>query len=185
MNTPHDSAADSDQDQQTDQQTDQQGPRKKLTLPDLSGIATPLKRRPRSLKHGLVDLDDVDCVPGPLFINWINITKTKLMEREKQLLIRRIDTIKRTIRDTFEQFNEQYLNNNNIRAVTNLDALLSEINMGDFIAPCIEELECELNNWEGTKSKKVTDSTQYRQYFRFAALHRIDVQYILIFDTNH
>ena len=118
------------------------------------------------MKDGLVNLDDVHVVPGPLCVNWVNITKTKLLEREKQLLTRRIDTVKRTITETVDTFNRQYLDNDRIRSVGNLDDLLSQINMGDFIKPCTEDLESELNNWEGTKSKKISAFTQYRQYFR-------------------
>jgi len=137
-----------------------------LRLPDLSDIQTTRRRRARSVRNSLIDLDDVVCAPGPSFVNWIAITKTKLLQREKELLIRRIDTVKKTVMDTIEQFNQEHLGKKNIRSVDNLDSLLSQINMGDFIVPCTRDLQQELHQWEGTKSKQAADFTMYRQYFR-------------------
>ncbi len=52
------------------------------------------KKRHRSVKNGIIEIDDIDEGPGINFYNWIRITKLKLAVKIYQSLSRKHNIIK-------------------------------------------------------------------------------------------
>ena len=65
-------------------------------------------KRHRKLKNVLVDIDSVTIDHGDNYINWINLTKTKLKKREKKLLLIRIAMIESIVKTSLNDINLNY-----------------------------------------------------------------------------
>ena len=56
-------------------------------------------RTPRQPKTAIIDIDFANVEPGDNFINWIDLTKQKLKERERKLLTIRISEIESIVNE--------------------------------------------------------------------------------------
>eukprot|EP00484_Ammonia_sp_Unknown_P026661 CAMPEP_0197036298 /NCGR_PEP_ID=MMETSP1384-20130603/13849_1 /TAXON_ID=29189 /ORGANISM="Ammonia sp." /LENGTH=690 /DNA_ID=CAMNT_0042466465 /DNA_START=262 /DNA_END=2334 /DNA_ORIENTATION=+ len=134
-------------------------------------------RKPRTIKNGIVDIDDVKIEPGVKYENWIPITREKLGEREATLLNKRVELCMHSIATAITDFyhvNESYFHRNiNIEQVKNLNLHIftdSFINNGDaalIAQQCKAKISEHLDCWKGIqRSKKITAS--FRDYFKIS-----------------
>eukprot|EP01084_Bolivina_argentea_P116181 206478_1 len=85
-------------------------------------------RKPRTIKNGIVNIDDVLIGPGEGMTNWVKIAKHKLKERERILIQRRLHICVNIIITSIRQFTAQHNStlqsagcNTSVRMPTNKD----------------------------------------------------------------
>eukprot|EP01084_Bolivina_argentea_P037828 69958_1 len=121
------------------------------------------KKRKRAVRNAFIQLDDVKETAGDNYINWIKITKQKLLERESKLMSRRANIIQDTINKQIDKF--KYVN---ARMKIYIDIELYEniINQ-QLLNNCLQKLNSKLiNPWKGIvlhHTKHTFDS--FRKYF--------------------
>eukprot|EP01083_Nonionella_stella_P234577 825679_1 len=64
-------------------------------------------RRRRTIKNGIINIDDVSIESGPGNINWRRIAKKKLTDRELGMLYKRQQILDKLITAAFLQFNQR------------------------------------------------------------------------------
>ena len=75
-------------------------------------------RKPRQLRNAIINIDFVNVESGDNFVNWFNLTKQKLKERERKLLMIRISEIESIVNKKqinykiSDEFIESVLNKN-------------------------------------------------------------------------
>ena len=125
-------------------------------------------RKPRIVKGGYINLDDVTEGPGPSFSNWIFYAKIKLKEREIKLMKVRLNKIKSIISQNiakFERDNEFH----------NICIVIPKIETTDFFDnklndKLIESAICELDKililWKGINTDQTSkELSTFRIYF--------------------
>jgi len=139
------------------------------------------KRKQRTIKNGLVCLDDVIVAPGEGYINWIPSVKAKLKEREVKLLRERMRVLQSVIEMSLEQFAHQnrayffeFRRKRTIQvsrmAAVNLSVyrqLVTAQSMQSVIAECTCFINATLSKWNGVKESKrlKTQILEFRKYF--------------------
>eukprot|EP01084_Bolivina_argentea_P278868 476625_1 len=147
------------------------------------------KRKKRTIKNSLVNIDDVTVEPGCNYINWFPLVKTKLKERATEILKIRFQIIEQTIISSIGQFT---LDNSEI--FNKQRAPLIQMQVGQFASEnykayynVINKTKCSIKNtytkittqqltfWKGYKpnnahAKSIKSTTDtlitFREYFK-------------------
>ena len=136
-------------------------------------------RQMRTIKNGIVPVDDITIDPGNNFIHWIQPTRDKLSKRESILLQKRIKIIHQIIELSLTQFKTENLSNfqqyNNIQIDTMHSIntrLFNEYFVNGDKATNIrlkteKAITKQLEKWRGVqRSKKVVKA--FRDYFKIS-----------------
>eukprot|EP01084_Bolivina_argentea_P273597 466090_1 len=136
----------------------------------------------RTVKNALVNTD-VSIQPGPDYINWIDICRDKLREREMKILHKRLETCDKSIESSIRQFKientktfDKHKGNVHIKvyrmASENYQAYDSikdkNNNMfSNIINNCNQSITQQLSNWKGYKPQKSkTKIKRFKEYFK-------------------
>ena len=109
-------------------------------------------KKQRVVHNALVDVDSVTTEPGECYINWIEITKQKLKEREQRLLQHKVNEIEKIMNAT--------LTNNTDNACT--------LTLNQTIRnQTLSALNALILSWHGINITKVKHNSysRFRDYF--------------------
>eukprot|EP01084_Bolivina_argentea_P041934 77410_1 len=142
-------------------------------------------KRERTVSNGLVNTDDVTIQPGVDYINWIDICRNKLREREMKILDKKLEIFDESIESSIRQFTientktfDKHKGNVHIKvyrmASENSEAYDSikdqNNNMfSNIINNCNQSITQQLLNWKGYKpraQKSKTKIKRFKEYFK-------------------
>eukprot|EP01084_Bolivina_argentea_P077914 141381_1 len=138
-----------------------------------SGLSNSFKtqkksRKQRTIKNGIVNVDDVHIGCGLGNINWLKIAKQKLTQRELILLRTRQGTLDRLIIDVIQTFTDSNVNQFNLNAYQTgiRDQLLHPQSV--IMSRCSQYIAGVLHKWNGYKPQKDIDEKIrfFRHYFQ-------------------
>ena len=139
------------------------------------------KRKQRTIKNGIVNVDDVTVEPGEGYINWIPYVKAKLKEREVKLMRLRMRILQSVIEASLEQFAQQnrayFFEFRRKRTIQ--VSRMAAVNMAEYrqlvtaqaTQSVIAEYTCFINDtltkWNGVRESKrlKTQMLEFRKYF--------------------
>ena len=125
-------------------------------------------RKPRVVKGGYINLDDVKEGAGPSFLNWQFWTKIKLKEREIKLMKVRLDEIKSIISENIETFEKDNKVQNVCIVIpkTEITDLFDNTFNDNLIDSVICELDKILTLWKGINTDQTSkELSTFRIYF--------------------
>ncbi len=135
-------------------------------------------KKTRTIKNGLINIDDVYVEAGLNYVNWIDICRDKLQQREEKLLTVRLQKCDEIIRTSIQQFGKQntetfdehkssvhiYVNRmdlENYQAYNQATRAFSTI-LNNYNQSVVKELSI----WKGYTPQKHKSKIQtFRQYF--------------------
>eukprot|EP01083_Nonionella_stella_P089445 249545_1 len=136
-----------------------------------SGLSNSFKtqkksRKQRTIKNGIVNVDDVRIRGGLGNSNWLKIAKQKLTQRELILLRKRQGTLDRLIIDTIQTFTDPNMNQFNFNAYQTgiRDQLIHPQSI--IMRRCSQYIVGVLHKWNGYKPQKDEEIRFFRHYFQ-------------------
>eukprot|EP01084_Bolivina_argentea_P077912 141378_1 len=136
-----------------------------------SGLSNSFKtqkksRKQRTIKNGIVNVDDVHIGCGLGNINWLKIAKQKLTQRELTLLRKRQATLDRLIINAIQSFADPDVNQFNLDTYQTgiRDQLIHPQSL--IIGRCSQYIAAVLHKWNGYKPKNEGEIRYFRHYFQ-------------------
>eukprot|EP00485_Elphidium_margaritaceum_P007124 CAMPEP_0202709128 /NCGR_PEP_ID=MMETSP1385-20130828/21258_1 /ASSEMBLY_ACC=CAM_ASM_000861 /TAXON_ID=933848 /ORGANISM="Elphidium margaritaceum" /LENGTH=493 /DNA_ID=CAMNT_0049368295 /DNA_START=213 /DNA_END=1694 /DNA_ORIENTATION=+ len=133
------------------------------------------KRKQRTIKNGIVNVDDIKIDPGDRYQNWIPEVRKKLGEREGILLAKRMEICHQLVRAALHAFCAQHRHIVTRWSNHCMDTIFSAFDalfvggerVGCIAVDCQRKIESHLHCWKGVQRSKKKTST-FREYFRIS-----------------